>query len=448
MVMDKKMGIQEKGRDFVNHFLKILSLILVGFLIGGGSIVSPGLTFILFVYVAVGYLIWKFSKSEDRRFLLILYVSGILLRVVLSLIFYSQAYAQGYSGFLSGDARIYSDKAWEIAQYWLDPANHIFPRKMYGINGYTYMGAFIYSLFGYVPLVLKFINCLLGTASGLLVFSLTKNIFNVKIARLSAIFVVFSPSLIRWSIDSLKDPLIIFLLMLFFWILIKLHKKKWLYLIPLILIILLIKLLGNPLYTILGFTLVLAFFTALKSKPIKIAVLLLLLCSIIFVFILFRLNPINETYDVLRNAAIYQTAQARSDEAGYYIYENTRILEGGLDLFSLPLSYLKGLSYALFSPFPWAVASRLQLFAYPQILLWYFLFPFVLIGFTLSFRYKIRGTLAVWVFIFLVSSLLAFVEGNIGSVFRHRDWISPLFLMFAASGLVWIFNRDKVKVWN
>ena len=428
--------------------LSILLIIFLSLLLGVGQIVSPGFICLLFIYIILGYLLWKYSKEEDKRFILVLFVSGIFLRATLSFVLYSLSYAQGYSGFLSGDAGIYSKRAWQLAQFWLDPLKNSFPLTSYGMNGYTYFNAFFYSLFGYGPLVLKFINCLLGTASGILIFYIAKDIFNAKIARLSAIFVVFSPSLIRWSIDVLKDPMINFLIILFFWILIKLREKKWFYLIPSIFVVLIIKILGNPLYPILAFMLVFVFFMVLRSKPLKIVVLIFLICSIILIFYLTDMNPRDQAQELLKKAAFYQKLQAQSDEAGYFLYGNTTITEGRINLISLPLSYLKGLSYALFSPFPWAMTSHLQLFAYPQILLWYFLFPFVLIGVLLSLRYKIKGTLAVIVFIFLVSSLLALVEGNIGSVFRHRDWISPFFLIFAVTGLVWVFGSRKDKLWN
>lgn len=441
------MPLEKKSKS-TSRFLKISGLILIGFLIGGGNIISPGFICLFFVYIILGYLLWRHSKAEDKRFILILFVSGILLRVVLSLFLYSQSYIQGYSGFLSGDASVYSERAWQIAQFWQDPIKNPFPRIRHGINGYTYCIAFFYALFGYSPLVLKFINPLLGTVSGILIFYITKDIFNVKVARLSAIFVVFSPSLIRWSVDILKDPLITFLIILFFLILIKFQEKKWIYLIPLIFVVLILMTLGNPLYPILAFILVYGFFIVLRLRPLKIVGLIFLLYSIIL-FSNFRdLNPINLTQESLKKAATYQQIQAVTDEAGYFIYDNTAISEGRINLISLSLSYLKGLSYALFSPFPWTITSRLQLFAYPQILMWYFLFPFVIIGILLSLRYKIKGTSAIIAFIFLTSSLLALVEGNIGTVFRHRDWIGPFFLIFAAVGLVWVFSGRKDKIWH
>ncbi len=448
MLMDKLKMPLEKNSKSVNRFLKIFGIILVGVLLGVGQIASPGFICLLSIYIILGYLLWKYSKEEDKRFILILFVSGILLRVVLSLFLYSQSYAQGYSGFSSGDAAVYSERAWQIAQFWLDPDKYSFPRIRHGINGYTYIIAFFYSLFGYSPLVAKFINCLLGTASGILIFYITKDIFNAKIAKLSAIFVVFSPSLIRWSIDTLKDPLVIFLIILFFWILKKFQEKKWFFLIPSIFVVILLKILGNPLYTILLFILVYAFFIVLRLKPLKIVGLIFLVFSVILFSNLIDLNPRDLAQELIKKAAHYQKMQAVSDEAGYLIYENTTAMEGRINLISIPLSYIKGLSYALFSPFPWAITSRLQLFAYPQILMWYFLFPFTIIGIILTLRYKTKDISPLIIYIFLSSSLLALAEGNIGGVFRHRDWISPFFLMFAAIGLIWVFGKKEVELWS
>lgn len=434
----------------MSRFLKIVGVIVVGVLLGAGQILSSGVFYLLLIYSVLGYLLWVFSKEEDKRFILILFISGLILRIFLSVFSYILTLAQyGGGGFLSGDAELYSDKGWEIAQSWLDPLKNPFPRISYGINVYTYLVAFFYYFFGHNTFIPKFINCLFGTMSGIIIYHISKHLFNIKIARLSAIFVVFSPSLIRWSIDSLKDPTLVFFLTLFFLILLKFQKKKWIYFVPLICIVLILEKLENPLYIICAIILACAFFINLRVKLLIKAGIIFL---IILVFLFYSLETSNikdRAKEYVKKIAFHQVTQAVYARSGYFIY-NPAIYEGGeINIFSVILSYTKGLSYALFSPFLWRISSEPQLTSYPQILLWYFLFPFIIVGILLSLRYKIRETFPLILYIFLATSLLALAEGNVGAVFRHRDWISPFFLAFAAAGLVWVFDiRIRGKFWG
>lgn len=81
--------------------------------------------------------------------------------------------------------------------------------------------------------------------------------------------------------------------------------------------------------------------------------------------------------------------------------------------------------------------------AYSQMCIWYILVLFAAAGFIFSLR---RGFFkAGFIFIayfFVMLSILAVTGGNIGTLFRMRDVITPIVLIFAS--LVFIRIRDKV----
>jgi hypothetical protein len=104
------------------------------------------------------------------------------------------------------------------------------------------------------------------------------------------------------------------------------------------------------------------------------------------------------------------------------------------------LSYVLGMGYVIFSPFPWAVNTALQLQAYPQTIFMYLLLPFIVMGIFLSVKYKSRDMFPILTFYFIVLSLLALTEGSIGGLFRHRDWVMPITLMFGALGILRLFR--------
>ncbi len=76
----------------------------------------------------------------------------------------------------------------------------------------------------------------------------------------------------------------------------------------------------------------------------------------------------------------------------------------------------------------------------PQMIFWYFLLPFALVGVGAGLRWK------PWDCCFLVLVLSAWItmgaisNANIGTLIRLRDMVTPIVLLFAAVGL-WAFTR-------
>ena len=99
------------------------------------------------------------------------------------------------------------------------------------------------------------------------------------------------------------------------------------------------------------------------------------------------------------------------------------------------------MSYLLFSPFPWAINTTLQLTAMPETLLWYPLFLLAIKGLQISLRGRLTNVLIVLAVLVIVVSSYALVEGNFGTAYRHRAQIMPLFFVFSGVGLAWLKER-------
>jgi hypothetical protein len=104
----------------------------------------------------------------------------------------------------------------------------------------------------------------------------------------------------------------------------------------------------------------------------------------------------------------------------------------------------KGAVYFLFTPFPWDMRSLFQLIAYPQIMLWYFLAAAALFGFLGINKKNAVDAIIISFFIFFITMMFSLVSGNIGTAFRHRDIVLPLFFVFSSAGLVRLFD-GRVK---
>jgi len=100
------------------------------------------------------------------------------------------------------------------------------------------------------------------------------------------------------------------------------------------------------------------------------------------------------------------------------------------------LAYLPiGVAYFLFAPFPWKIAGSRQLYALPEILVWYCLFVFFIKGIKYVFKNKFEDFAPSITSIFLITVTYSLVEGNLGTAYRHRAQIMGFYLLFTGIGL-------------
>jgi len=59
----------------------------------------------------------------------------------------------------------------------------------------------------------------------------------------------------------------------------------------------------------------------------------------------------------------------------------------------------------------------------------------MLLGMAMSIKNNSNLSSVLFVFFIVIGTLLAFTGGNIGTNFRHRDMLTPVYLVFASAGL-------------
>ena len=85
------------------------------------------------------------------------------------------------------------------------------------------------------------------------------------------------------------------------------------------------------------------------------------------------------------------------------------------------------------------MGSISQIIVIPEMLLYYLLLPAMFLGWRFIIRDKVKEGGLIIVYIFLMMLVLAFVEGNIGTLFRHRAMVLPFMFILVGIGL------DKMK---
>jgi 4-amino-4-deoxy-L-arabinose transferase-like glycosyltransferase len=454
---------------------KILFLIFIGITIGMGVILFPLLSFVLFL-IALGVIaIWLKTSGPERKFIILVFIVAISMRLFLCISHQFVASFLGNDVDLIGDARCYTLSGLYIAKVlsnhtlsfpansqisaFLETTSNSFSNSVPSLPTYpysilVYLYGVMFSAFNYSPLAVKFLNSFLFVISGICFYSIAKKVFNESVARLSLFFILFYPSLIIWSITGLKESLILFLISFIIWLMLKFKENRR------ILYVVLIILSSITLYSIRPFLLmpiiftVIGYFTFSGVKVYKkIAVFALLIITLLFAAHIFKYN-FKQIKDLPRkiifSAILVQKTNYFYGGSAYKLYEDKFYNESfsiddvnSIRTVSFVFSFLKGIAYFMFSPFPWALSSVMQLMVFPQVLFEYFLVPFAILGILVSFRNKFSQVSGILFFMLTTISILCLLEANIGTAFRHRDMIMPIYLIFSSAGIIKLRNYLK-----
>jgi len=424
------------------------ALAVIGIALGLISVVSAGTLFDLFLCALIAYAIYKYSPSDEKDFLIKLFISGVVLRILLlvliqSMLMHNGRWFESYGDkavYLFGDEGYYTIRSWWITQYvsGLDLGASKFNNAFgfYGQSFYLYIVAFFYYLFGYSPVSVVFLNIIFGVLTGIVYYFIGLEIAGRNAARVAAIVTVFFPSLVIWSISNLKDPLFIFLMGIILLSFVKLVKNNRLRYIWPIFIALLLQLLVRPktyLYIMAVMTWVIASYLMIRKK-IRLSHMILLI--MILIVLLPALYP---KFESVKIALVNQQKAAASGGIHYRIYDDW-VYHNFADVskvtnFQLLKALFKGWVHFFLEPFIWKTRSFASLSVFPQMVVWYFIVLFGFLGLFAKLKQNDGVAVSLIVFLLLVGSIFAMTGGNIGTTFRMRDMLTPLIILFSSIGI-------------
>ncbi|MDD4939897.1 MAG: hypothetical protein PHE18_03150 [Candidatus Omnitrophica bacterium] len=440
----------------------------------------PWLLLLICVITAMGICLRSLSAPGDRRFLFTLFVSGLSIRIIAALIFFIVSYGSGLfrpdsvhvnpgETVISGDAAGYSAYGWILSEYWKGERNIFSSDDQVALGKYfftaqTYLSAMLYYLFGYIPLLGIILNCLAGVASAFFIFFIAQRCCGAAAARIAAALTMFWPSIFLWSVNNSKEPMSILSMLAVVLAGVAIYRKFTLSFFILFSAAALVFIIYQPqlaMFSLLWIGLIFLI-KVLRYPPVRtnmrgliLACVILLLLANLFVplggFVRARtVNLVNAT--ISRNSGTFLTGGNVYKIFPDIVYTRPVYRTGSFTSYMTPFTWLKallkGLFYFLFSPFPWSGGSLLQSMARIEILLWYALIPFFFAGIFLSFKSKKKDSAVLAAFLIMVTSLYSLAEANVGTTFRHRSVIMPLYFIFIASAVVYFAEQkgDNVPV--
>jgi 4-amino-4-deoxy-L-arabinose transferase-like glycosyltransferase len=399
------------------------------------------------IAISIPTLVVLIRSGPQRTFLLRLFILGVLVRILLATVIYVGHMEE----FFGGDANTYSVFGQSLNLSWHGDVYHTaryvgFTQSGAGAWGMLYLVAAIYEVVGTNLYAVQLVNASVGAATACVVYFTARTLFNnERVSRLASALVCFFPSLILWSSQALKDSLIVMALALAILSTLRLMDKITARQVC-ILTACLLGLLSLRFYIFYMMTAAVAgsFIIGMKSMNAQsflsrfVAVAVIGLAFTWFGVVRYA-NVQFERFGNLRMVQMSRQDQARTAESGFAKDVDVGTTEGALS--AIPIGFL----YLLFAPFPWQLTSVRQSIALPEMIVWWFSFPLLVLGLWFGVRQRLRQVAPIVMFTTMLTLAYSLFQGNVGTAYRQRSQLLVFYFIFVAVGAIILRERYEDK---
>jgi hypothetical protein len=334
---------------------------------------------------------------------------------------------------------------------------HLPPVYQYGITIYSYMIGLFYYIFGYAPVLLRLFNSGLSVLAAFLAYDITKRVFTEKVARIAFVIMLFNPSFVLYSISLQRDTLVNFLILLVVSEILKLVRPEKLSkaVMPVILslfgLALLSQLRVNSMAVLVVFIAVFLYIKfAYAFKRLAVY------CTLG----IFLIPPLyNKVFSILYSKIILMLKYhwGLTFLGGYTFqllpqnyYAGGDTGEGwfskGIGAGDLIVAIFKGLGAFFTEPSIFSMRRIQHFIALPQMILWYLLILFAIIGVWESIKRSDPARMSLFAVMILFTLSIGLSEANAETLIRHRDMIVPIYIIFAAKGIEMLAGENHKEV--
>ncbi|MCC7368993.1 MAG: glycosyltransferase family 39 protein [Chloroflexi bacterium] len=429
---------------------------LAAALTGHAAVTIPASVGLMLAWVVIRYC---FSGVE-RQAMSMLLLAGFAIRAAAALALHpflitNQRRGDGridvYRGFLFEDDRAFDVVSWALARLWSGELANTAKSQDYLINNYTVMMGWVYYLFDHDVVGPKLLNCLFGALTVVVAYALAKELSGPRAGYFAAALALVFPSTLLWSILNLKDTLVVLLIGLTMLGGLKFSRRpSIIWAVVTVASFAALENLRLYVFFALGWLLWIAFFV-INRKPwrerLKYGVpFALALLSVVYIT--------NETQSLglrylsakrLEALASSREFGAKNAETG--IVEVDDLPRSAADGYTIQLRTApKVLPYVLWGPFPWMARSAREFAVIPETLVWYGMQILIVAGLIGRRRDRWRELFLPLAFCAGLSCIFSLIEGNVGTIYRHRAMLLlPAFAM-AGLGFDWLLTRQFRRV--
>jgi 4-amino-4-deoxy-L-arabinose transferase-like glycosyltransferase len=305
--------------------------------------------------------------------------------------------------------------------------------------GYYYLlGTVFFLVGGASRMVAATLNCFLGAVTAVFAYRTARTLFSEWTAVRVGWWTCLFPSMIIWSAQTIKEPVVILLEVMALYGCVRLKKSG--FAPKYILLCGLATVFVTPFRFYAAYIGVAAVILSLLTPSIKrgrmavgslVAVVLFVIALVVSTGALATGESTIEQFDIDFIQKFRRDIAAGSG-SGVDLDVDMRTTTG----FSIATAI--GAAHLLLAPFPWQLggASLRMLLTLPELVYWWWLFFVgVIPGMSFCIRRRLTDIQPLLVFVFGLGLLYSMTFGNIGVVFRQRAQLLPWLFVFAGVGL-------------
>jgi hypothetical protein len=420
----------------------VLAAVIVGIVLGTQMIESPEamipMTIEFLLLLGVTLLLLRREPDRDARgWLTKLIMVALLLRLAAVFVVY---YVAPSPYFFALDMLNFEREGELLSLHWqgLGPAPILQSSRQIA---YPYINAFFHYLLGASTMGTAVLNVFAGTWTAVLTFLLGREMLNERVGKVAAVLVAVYPSLILWSVLNIRDALTSLIVAFIVLVAVRSPRRRIRSLIVLAGALVVLSTFRDYMGILLLAGIGMGWVASVRRGRVGTTMVVgtLLTLVVVLLAVRFGMFSVEVIEDPLASAAQLRTGLQQGAGSVFGAGADTGTVGGALRF--LPL----GLAFFLFAPFPWAIASSLQLVTLPEVFLWYALIPFTVMGLKAVMGSKSRQSLVVIGVLMVILVTYALVEGNFGTAYRHRAQVMPLFFLFTAAGAVQYRIRREAR---
>ena len=409
------------------------------------------LMFIPFVLILGGvtaYLLSKNSDEEDADFQVNIFLLAFSVRLWVGFIFYGFDFTKIIG---DEDAGAYLG-GWTMAQNWYKNGFDGFISDLYtvffkkqNVGQWVIWGIPMFIAGGPSRMIVSVMNSFAGSLLVIVIYKITKKIFNSQTARVASVLVAFWASIILLSVATSKEMLVIFFEWTLLYVAIRnpkgLSVNDGFFAIPALLALYITRF--YALYMCIS---AFAFKILISNKKnlVRNAILGVIVVGSVMVF-LSASGVVDRDFDRLdrqsKNIEGWRSSVAGTTGSGVDVYSE---YEGST--VAVPIAAL----YFFFAPFPWEIftGSLRSSFAVLENLFIIYILIVGLPSMKIFFKDKFFEMAPIFVFCAMYAGFHIWGLANVGLAWRHKQTIMPLLFMLIAFSLTQARNRRWIPRLN
>jgi hypothetical protein len=405
------------------------------------------------VFAGIGALLLWTARAlppEERRWVVGVVGLAILLRIVtVAGVFMAADHDKiPYFSMFGDEAQTRTRSLWLRNIAWgipIDPVYFKSAFNSYGFSGFAYVGAALQLLVGEAPYGLQLLNILVYLTTALLLHRVTRTEYGRVPAFAVLAILLFVPSLFIWSVSALKEPTYYLLNALVVVCTIRMiratsWRTRGLAGAAAILLLWPAAMMRGGGFVAPAASLVagaVAWTLVRRPRLFALAALALLVAAAPAST---RDRARRYAVEYIRPAAQYHRGSATSpghgyrllDESFYHHVNFSQRLE--IDEDQAARFLFRALVGFFTIPWPWQATSLTEAVYVPQQMLWYVLVMLAIIGLGVGLRRHIVFTAVIASNVIAGTLLLSVTNGNIGTLVRIRDMLTPMIIVLAGLG--------------